>query len=132
VLLEIADLKVHFDIKDGKQWFWQPSKTLKAVDGDSSTGLKQARKRPSPNGSSGGALAQISIACGQRGWNERHSRKKSVTGNRRPQGAFRYQRWQAVVLAAVKSLISKCTLRSAISSNTLFSAMALILIPPPA
>lgn len=33
VLLEIADLKVHFDIKDGKQWFWQPSKTLKAVDG---------------------------------------------------------------------------------------------------
>lgn len=21
VLLEIADLKVHFDIKDGKQWF---------------------------------------------------------------------------------------------------------------
>jgi ABC-type microcin C transport system duplicated ATPase subunit YejF len=33
VLLEIADLKVHFDIKDGKQWFWQPSKTLKAADG---------------------------------------------------------------------------------------------------
>lgn len=33
VLLEIADLKVHFDIKDGKQWFWQPAKTLKAVDG---------------------------------------------------------------------------------------------------
>lgn len=33
VLLEIADLKVHFDIKDGKQWFWQPSKSLKAVDG---------------------------------------------------------------------------------------------------
>ncbi|VTP69172.1 Glutathione import ATP-binding protein GsiA [Leclercia adecarboxylata] len=26
-------LKVHFDIKDGKQWFWQPAKTLKAVDG---------------------------------------------------------------------------------------------------
>ncbi|MCS5932908.1 hypothetical protein LNQ03_27730 [Klebsiella pneumoniae subsp. pneumoniae] len=24
---------MHFDIKDGKQWFWQPSKTLKAVDG---------------------------------------------------------------------------------------------------
>ncbi|VDZ99934.1 oligopeptide transport ATP-binding protein OppF [Salmonella enterica subsp. enterica] len=22
VLLEIADLKVHFDIKEGKQWFW--------------------------------------------------------------------------------------------------------------
>src|SRR5471032_2414908 len=33
VLLEVADLKVHFDIKDGKQCFWQPSKTLKAVDG---------------------------------------------------------------------------------------------------
>lgn len=33
VLLEIADLKVHFDIKEGKQWFWQPPKTLKAVDG---------------------------------------------------------------------------------------------------
>ncbi|CCK07267.1 Oligopeptide transport ATP-binding protein OppF (TC 3.A.1.5.1) [Cronobacter sakazakii 696] len=33
VLLEVADLKVHFDIKDGKQWFWQPAKTLKAVDG---------------------------------------------------------------------------------------------------
>ncbi|KGD81199.1 peptide ABC transporter ATP-binding protein [Pantoea stewartii subsp. indologenes] len=33
VLLEIADLKVHFDIKDDKQWFWQPPKTLKAVDG---------------------------------------------------------------------------------------------------
>lgn len=33
VLLEIADLKVHFEIKDGKQWFWQPAKTLKAVDG---------------------------------------------------------------------------------------------------
>jgi|GEM_PF-3893385 len=30
VLLEIADLKVHFEIKDGKQWFWQPPKTLKA------------------------------------------------------------------------------------------------------
>jgi ABC-type glutathione transport system ATPase component len=28
VLLEIADLKVHFDIKDGKQF-----RTLKAVDG---------------------------------------------------------------------------------------------------
>ena len=24
---------MHFDIKDGKQWFWQPPKTLKAVDG---------------------------------------------------------------------------------------------------
>ncbi|MDL4912366.1 MAG: murein tripeptide/oligopeptide ABC transporter ATP binding protein OppF [Enterobacterales bacterium endosymbiont of Blomia tropicalis] len=33
VLLEIADLKVHFDIKEGKQWFWQPSQSLKAVDG---------------------------------------------------------------------------------------------------
>lgn len=33
VLLEVADLKVHFDIHDGKQWFWQPAKTLKAVDG---------------------------------------------------------------------------------------------------
>jgi len=33
VLLEIADLKVHFEIKDGKQWFWQPPHTLKAVDG---------------------------------------------------------------------------------------------------
>lgn len=33
VLLEISDLRVHFDIKDGKQWFWQPKKSLKAVDG---------------------------------------------------------------------------------------------------
>ncbi|PIJ44670.1 murein tripeptide/oligopeptide ABC transporter ATP binding protein OppF [Tatumella sp. OPLPL6] len=33
VLLEIADLRVHFDINDGKQWFWQPKKSLKAVDG---------------------------------------------------------------------------------------------------
>lgn len=33
VLLEIADLRVHFDIKDDKQWFWQPKKSLKAVDG---------------------------------------------------------------------------------------------------
>ena len=33
VLLEIADLRVHFDIKDGKQWFWQPKKSLKAVEG---------------------------------------------------------------------------------------------------
>ena len=31
ILLEIADLKVHFDIKDGKQWFWQPSKSLKEI-----------------------------------------------------------------------------------------------------
>ncbi|MDC9595369.1 murein tripeptide/oligopeptide ABC transporter ATP binding protein OppF [Xenorhabdus anantnagensis] len=33
VLLEVDDLKVYFDIKDGKQWFWQSAKTLKAVDG---------------------------------------------------------------------------------------------------
>lgn len=33
VLLEIADLRVHFDIKEGKQWFWQPKKSLKAVNG---------------------------------------------------------------------------------------------------
>lgn len=33
VLLEVADLKVHFEIKDNKAWFWQPAKTLKAVDG---------------------------------------------------------------------------------------------------
>ncbi|PHM41202.1 dipeptide ABC transporter ATP-binding protein DppF [Xenorhabdus szentirmaii] len=33
VLLEVDDLKVYFDIKDGKQGFWQPAKTLKAVDG---------------------------------------------------------------------------------------------------
>ncbi|ATZ11704.1 murein tripeptide/oligopeptide ABC transporter ATP binding protein OppF [Erwinia amylovora] len=33
ILLEIADLKVHFDIKEGRQWFWQAPKTLKAVDG---------------------------------------------------------------------------------------------------
>jgi len=32
VLLEVADLKVHFDIHDDKQWFWQAPKTLKAVD----------------------------------------------------------------------------------------------------
>ncbi|WKX25275.1 murein tripeptide/oligopeptide ABC transporter ATP binding protein OppF [Tatumella ptyseos] len=33
VLLEIADLRVHFEIKEGQQWFWQPKKSLKAVDG---------------------------------------------------------------------------------------------------
>ncbi|MCK8174865.1 oligopeptide ABC transporter ATP-binding protein OppF, partial [Erwinia amylovora] len=33
ILLEIADLKVHFDIKEGRQWVWQAPKTLKAVDG---------------------------------------------------------------------------------------------------
>lgn len=57
VLLEIADLKVHFDIKDGKQWFWQPSKTLKAVDGVTLrlyeetlgvVGSQAAANRPSP------------------------------------------------------------------------------------
>lgn len=57
VLLEIADLKVHFDIKDGKQWFWQPSKTLKAVDGVTLrlyeetlgvVGSRAAANRPSP------------------------------------------------------------------------------------
>ncbi|MDZ0278762.1 hypothetical protein M2R77_21530, partial [Klebsiella pneumoniae] len=47
VLLEIADLKVHFDIKDGKQWFWQPSKTLKAVDGVTlGTVAKLAMRQP--------------------------------------------------------------------------------------
>lgn len=33
VLLEIADLRVYFDIQEGRQWFWQPKKSLKAVDG---------------------------------------------------------------------------------------------------
>lgn len=33
VLLEIEELKVHFDVKDSRQWFWQPARTLKAVDG---------------------------------------------------------------------------------------------------
>ncbi|PWC10325.1 murein tripeptide/oligopeptide ABC transporter ATP binding protein OppF [Brenneria corticis] len=33
VLLEVDDLKVHFEVRDDKQWFWQPPKTLKAVDG---------------------------------------------------------------------------------------------------
>ncbi|EKT56233.1 murein tripeptide/oligopeptide ABC transporter ATP binding protein OppF [Providencia sneebia] len=33
VLLEVNDLKVHFSIRDKKQWFWQPDKSLKAVDG---------------------------------------------------------------------------------------------------
>ncbi|EHD21576.1 MULTISPECIES: murein tripeptide/oligopeptide ABC transporter ATP binding protein OppF [Brenneria] len=32
-LLEVDDLKVHFAVRDDKQWFWQPPKTLKAVDG---------------------------------------------------------------------------------------------------
>ncbi len=33
VLLEIDELRVHFDIQEDKQWFWQPKKQLKAVDG---------------------------------------------------------------------------------------------------
>lgn len=33
VLLEVSDLKVHFDIRQGKKRFWQKAKTLKAVDG---------------------------------------------------------------------------------------------------
>ncbi|MCV9877359.1 murein tripeptide/oligopeptide ABC transporter ATP binding protein OppF [Brenneria izbisi] len=33
VLLEVVDLKIHFDFRDEKQWFWQPAKTLKALDG---------------------------------------------------------------------------------------------------
>lgn len=33
LLLEVDDLKVYFDIKDNKSWFWQPPKKLKAVDG---------------------------------------------------------------------------------------------------
>ncbi|MBV4411469.1 murein tripeptide/oligopeptide ABC transporter ATP binding protein OppF [Enterobacteriaceae bacterium YMB-R22] len=33
VLLEVQDLKVHFEMKAQRQWFWQPPKTLKAVDG---------------------------------------------------------------------------------------------------
>jgi oligopeptide transport system ATP-binding protein len=33
VLLEIEQLKVHFQVTDSKQWFWQPKKMLKAVDG---------------------------------------------------------------------------------------------------
>lgn len=44
VLLEIADLKVHFEIKDGKQWFWQPPKTLKAVDGATRTRTEPSLK----------------------------------------------------------------------------------------
>lgn len=33
ILLEVADLRVHFSIKERKRAFWQPAKTLKAVDG---------------------------------------------------------------------------------------------------
>ncbi|MFB9887246.1 murein tripeptide/oligopeptide ABC transporter ATP binding protein OppF [Balneatrix alpica] len=32
-IMEIRDLKVHFSIKDDRAWPWQPSLTLKAVDG---------------------------------------------------------------------------------------------------
>lgn len=32
-ILEINQLKVYFDIKGKNQWFWQPNKKLKAVDG---------------------------------------------------------------------------------------------------
>lgn len=33
VLLEVDELKVHFTVKDQKEWFWQPPQILKAVDG---------------------------------------------------------------------------------------------------
>ena len=33
LLLEVKNLKVWFDIKQKKQWFWQPPASLKAVDG---------------------------------------------------------------------------------------------------
>lgn len=33
IVLDIKDIKVHFAIKDKKQWFWQAPKKLKAVDG---------------------------------------------------------------------------------------------------
>lgn len=33
LLLEVTDLKVHFAVRDDKQWFWQPARMLKAVDG---------------------------------------------------------------------------------------------------
>lgn len=33
MLLEVKNLKVWFDIKQKKQWFWQPAQSLKAVDG---------------------------------------------------------------------------------------------------
>lgn len=32
-LLEVEDLKVYFDVRSEQQWFWQPPKKLKAVDG---------------------------------------------------------------------------------------------------
>ncbi|WP_456073086.1 murein tripeptide/oligopeptide ABC transporter ATP binding protein OppF [Dongshaea marina] len=33
LLLEVQDLKVHFDIRSGKSWPWTPPNKLKAVDG---------------------------------------------------------------------------------------------------
>ena len=42
--------------------------------------MPEARKRPSPNRSSGGAVLQISIACGQRGWNGQPFGKRSRFG----------------------------------------------------
>ncbi|SQK75070.1 Methionine import ATP-binding protein MetN [Tatumella ptyseos] len=33
LLLEVKNLKVWFEIKQKKQWFWQPAVNLKAVDG---------------------------------------------------------------------------------------------------
>lgn len=33
VILDVDNLKVYFDVKGYKQWFWQPAKSLKAVDG---------------------------------------------------------------------------------------------------
>ncbi|HEY0210719.1 murein tripeptide/oligopeptide ABC transporter ATP binding protein OppF [Acerihabitans sp.] len=33
VLLDVDNLKVYFDVKGDKQWFWQPARSLKAVDG---------------------------------------------------------------------------------------------------
>ncbi|MTD39553.1 murein tripeptide/oligopeptide ABC transporter ATP binding protein OppF [Erwinia sp. CPCC 100877] len=33
LLLEVTDLKVHFDVRDDKRWFWQSAQRLKAVDG---------------------------------------------------------------------------------------------------
>ncbi|WP_029685575.1 murein tripeptide/oligopeptide ABC transporter ATP binding protein OppF [Tatumella saanichensis] len=33
LLLDVTNLKVWFDIRQKKQWFWQPTQSLKAVDG---------------------------------------------------------------------------------------------------
>lgn len=33
VILDVDNLKVYFDVKGDKQWFWQPAKSLKALDG---------------------------------------------------------------------------------------------------